>query len=136
MANKRFDEFIKRQASHTQSTKFDWAAELIEWINYLDKFYETIESYLKPYVDKGKVKISYSKKKIFEENIGEYEARAATISLGTNKLKLDPIGTMLIGAKGRIDMIGPNGKIRFVLVDSAISGPRVEVRIYTKGEKP
>ena len=136
MANKNFDEFLERQASHTQSTKIDWAAELNEWIKYLNGFYETIESYLKPYVDEGKIEISYGKKKIFEESIGEYEAQTVTISLGANKLKLNPIGTNLIGAKGRIDLIGPNGKIRFVLVDSAASAPRISVRVYKNGEKP
>ena len=136
MANKNFDEFLERQASHTQSTKIDWAAELNEWIKYLGGFYETIESYLKPYVNKRKIEISYGKKKIIEEGIGEYEARTATISLGVNKLKLDPIGTLLIGTKGRVDLIGPKGKIRFVLVPSAASAPRISVQVYKKGEKP
>ncbi|MDP8239928.1 MAG: hypothetical protein P9X24_12630 [Candidatus Hatepunaea meridiana] len=136
MANKEFDEFLKRQASHSQSKKIDWAAKRSEWIEYLDRFYKTIESYLKSYVDEGKIKISYYKKEIFEQYIGEYEAQTATISLGANRLKLDPIGTNLIGSKGRVDLIGPNGKIKFVLVDSAASAPKISARVYIKGEKP
>lgn len=137
MYNTKFDEFLKRQQlKETQSTKTDWAAKRNEWIKFLDGFYKTIESYLNPYVDEGKIDILYGKKKIFEEYIGEYEVRTATISVGENKLKLDPIGTNIIAAKGRVDMIGPNGKIKFVLVDSAASAPKISMRVYIKGEEP
>ena len=137
MYNTRFDEFLNRQQiKQTESTQIDWAEKRNEWLKYLDEFYKTIESYLKPYISEGKIDILYGKKKIFEESIGEYEVRTATILLGGNKLKFEPIGTNLIAAKGRVDMIGPKGKIKFVLVDSAAFAPKLSTPVYINGEEP
>lgn len=53
-----------------------------------------------------------------------------------HKVKLEPIGTNLIGAKGRVDLIGKNGTIRFVLVNKNSSGPKIKVNIWIEGEEP
>jgi hypothetical protein len=51
---------------------------------------------------------------------------------------MTPIGTLLIGAKGRVDVVGPAGRARLVLVNSIASGPtiRVTVSIGGKPEPP
>ena len=51
---------------------------------------------------------------------------------------MTPVGTFLIGAKGRVDVVGPAGRTRFVLVDSKASGPtlKVTVNIGGKPERP
>jgi hypothetical protein len=137
MVNKRFNDFLEKQASHTQSKEIDWDTIRNEWIEHIDEFYRKIESYIEPYKDK--IKISYNKKRILEEYLGEYEVKTATIILGANGvniLTLEPIGRIIIGAEGRIDMKGPNGKIRFLLVDSNVNEPRLSVKVYKNGKKP
>lgn len=136
MSNKKFDEFIQKQSSPPTISEIDWAGQLLEWQQYLSKFYEAITLYLKQYIDEGKIKLTYGEKSIFEEYLGEYKATTATIAFGNNHIKLDPIGTNLIGAKGRVDMIGTNGHVKFVLVNSDASAPKISVRIWIQGEEP
>lgn len=130
----KFDEFVAKQSSEPLVSEIDWSIKRDEWLQHIDIFYVNLKSYLNEYVTAGKIKVNYGKKKIVEEYIGEYEAITAMIYLGKNQVKLEPIGTNLIGAKGRIDMIGPNGTVRFVLVDKNASFPRISVRIWIDGE--
>ena len=116
MANNKFDEFVNNQlAIAKREKKIDWEKKRNEWVNNLDNFYTTIKRFLKDYISKEKINLTCEKKTISEEYIGDYEVDSYTISIGKNKIKLDPIGTNIIGAKGRVDMIGPYGKVRFVL---------------------
>lgn len=136
MSKREFDEFIEKQSNLAQTSNTDWTRVLQEWQTYLEQFYATTASFLKPYIESGKIHITYGKKKILEDNIGEYEAKTAEISFGTNRIKLDPVGTNLVGAKGRVDLIGPTGKTRFVLVNSKASAPKISVRVWIHGEEP
>ena len=52
---------------------------------------------------------------------------------------MTPVGTLLIGAKGRVDVVGPAGRARLVLVNSEASSPptiKVRVSIGGKPEPP
>jgi hypothetical protein len=132
MSHKRFDDFIKQQSVVPE---LDATEEKRQFLVYLDRFYEQVESFLKPYVESKRVQIQYRSKKIFEELIGEYDVKAAVVVVGNSSIKLDPIGTIVIGAKGRVDMTGPCGSTKFVLVDSRASTPRSFVNVGIKGEK-
>ena len=69
-----------------------------------------------------------AKKTLNEDNIGEYEVNVLSINIGSTKVTLTPIGTLLFGGKGRVDMIGPKGKVKFVLVPEGSTRPRIVVR--------
>jgi len=127
MTNKAFDDFVAKQTSETQRSQLDWSKERDEWLRYLEKFYKKVESFLHDYLSKGQIKIDYVTKKISEEYIGVYEVKSAIIQLGRNQIRLDPIGTNLIGAKGRVDMIGPNGEVKFLLVRRHAPPPKVSI---------
>ncbi len=136
MIKDKFEEFISKQKKKSSSIEIDWDIQRSEWLQHLDLFYESIELFLKPYTENKTIELSFGTKKIIEEYIGEYEAKTAQITIGSNRIKLDPIGTNLIGAKGRVDLIGPNGKIKFVLVNESASAPKISVRVWIQGEEP
>jgi len=137
MGKKDFDDFLNKQAQEKNAGKqIDWDAKRNEWIEYLDQFYKTVEQFLSEYVENGKISYKYSEKKIIEDYIGEYSAKVIQIELGPHTIKLEPVGTNLIGAKGRVDLIGANGKVKFVLVDKTSSGPRIKMTVWVNGEKP
>ena len=137
MSKKDFDDFINKQAEVKAAEKpIDWIVQRDEWLEYLSKFYKKVESFLGEYLTAGKVIYNYSEIKMFEEYIGSYSARVLNIELGSHRVKLEPIGTNLIGAKGRVDLIGANGKVKFVLVNKNSSGPKIKVDIWIEGKKP
>lgn len=124
--NETFEDFVNQQAAKVHSSG-DWIQERDNWIERLEEFYKLAESFLSKYVDEGKIHISRSPKHINEEYIGSYEVPSLDVRIGTVEVRFDPIGTYLIGAKGRVDMQGPHGSVRFVLVPNTASAPTIRV---------
>ncbi len=126
MIKVKFDEFIAQQTADrmTDESEADRGLELDEWLEQVDFFYSVISSYLKEYIDRDQITLRKSPLKIFEERIGEYSTWTITLLFGSKQIKFEPIGTNLIGARGRIDLLGPNGKVKFVLVDSMASSAK------------
>jgi hypothetical protein len=134
-----FDEFVKRQQEAASGiASMDWDGERKEWLDYLDKLYKKIESLLHKYISSGQIQLGYSPVELNEENIGSYAAKQMVLKIGPKSVVLEPIGTLLIGSKGRVDIIGPAGRAQILLVDSRASGPRslVHVRVGVGGKIP
>ncbi len=132
MSKKAFDAFVQGQAMRMRTgTK----QELEEWLAYLETFYKTIGGYLRSYEEQDQVRIDVRKRDIIEERIGPYQVDAWDITIGEFAVQLIPIGTNLIGAKGRVDMNGRGGTVRFVLVDKGASAPRISVTVHL-GDAP
>jgi hypothetical protein len=131
-----FDEFVKQQRAQAQSEKIDLVEELSTWLGKLDSLYEQVRYFLQEYVDKGDIKIECSSIDMYEELLGGYRASKLTISIGQIVVNLDPIGTFLIGARGRVDMKGPRGVARFVVVPPESTQARIRVRVFSHGETP
>jgi len=129
MTNTSFDDFIKQRSEVSKKAEIDWQAECDKWKKHLSEFHDKVEGFLKPYTDSHKLKVTRKKVDLHEEYIGSYKADALDILLGNTKITLKPIGTNIIGAKGRVDMIGPRGIVRFVLVSRDSNGPKISVQI-------
>jgi len=136
LTNRNFDEFIEQQSAHSVVDDIDWGQQLAEWKECLNEFYSSVKGYLNPYLESKKVALDESEITLHEEFIGSYNVTQLAIQLGKNKIQLQPIGTNLIAAKGRVDMIGPRGQIKFVLVPKDSSGPKISVRVWNQGEEP
>ena len=127
-----FEEFINRQQppAHTEKP-VDWAAQLKEWLVHLGDLYTLIEAHLKPYIDSGTVKLIHDEVELTEENIGTYQAPRLNITIGSQRIQLNPIGTLLIGAKGRVDVKGSAGSSRLVLIRKDVTHPSQLIHITT-----
>jgi hypothetical protein len=125
MAKTDFDEFVKRQqqisAAVEDEIPFDPKKELEDWLRRLNVLYSDIQTYLKDYISGGSISFKIENKELFEEFSGPYIAPRMIIRIGLQEIKLDPIGTMLIGSKGRVDVIGRAGTSRLTLVDKKIT---------------
>jgi len=134
--NTDFGAFVKRQQSASaEAERADWAKERDDWLGRLKELYDQTESFLAEYIKTGEIKLSYRDIELNEENIGSYRARQMILKIGRQEITMTPVGTLLIGAKGRVDVVGPAGRTRFVLVNSEASGPTMKV-IVSIGGKP
>lgn len=133
-ANTEFGAFVKRQhASVAETERADWAKERNDWLRHLTELYNRTELFLADYIKTGEIKLHYRDIEINEENIGSYSARQMILKIGPQEIVMTPIGTLLIGAKGRVDVVGPAGRARLVLVDSKTSGPTIKVSVSAGG---
>ena len=119
MATTTFDEFVRREQQSVQKLDdqpIDWQAEKAEWLTYLDELFAKVTEFLKPYVAQGQVSIAHKQVELNEEFIGPYSAKAMTITIGSKVIQLEPIGTYFVGSKGRVDVLGPFGHARLLLI--------------------
>lgn len=120
-----FRNFVERQKRPAPVYgSIDWGQERDEWLQYLRQLYNYISGYLEEFIKDGAITIRESLIEINEENIGVYQAKRLAIIIGSQEITLTPIGTLLIGSKGRVDVEGSAGSSRLVLIDKNISSPR------------
>jgi hypothetical protein len=139
MSNTDFDAFVKRQQVEDEKKDgFDPEKQLREWLDYLNALYEQIKGYLKAYVESGTAKIALRDIQLNEEFSGVYTASELILTIGRSTVTFTPIGTMLIGSKGRVDVQGPLGKARLALVNKAVTNARQLIQITARfvGDPP
>jgi hypothetical protein len=130
-ASTDFGEFVKRQQTALAA---DWEKERDDWLGHLNELYDLTESFLADYIKTGQIKLNYRDIELNEENIGSYTARQMILKIGRQEITMTPVGTLLIGAKGRVEVVGPAGRTRLLLVDSEASGPRIKVTVSIGGK--
>lgn len=132
-----FKAFVQRQqVKAAEEREIDWNTEKQEWLDYLDKLYADIEVYLKEYIEAGAISLKMSPIELNEENLGTYEAPRLFINIGPQQISLTPVGTLLIGTKGRVDVEGSSGTARLLLVDKNSTSPRVVSHVKFRDRAP
>lgn len=131
MASRSFDEFVRQeqQAAKVADQPVDWQAEKAAWLRHLEELYTQVETYLKPYVEAGQVVTDYRAINLNEEHIGPYSAKEMVIVVGSKTIKLEPVGTLLIGSKGRVDAVGPLARAQLVLLNSKVKSMSQLIRV-------
>ena len=136
MSKKDFDNFLKNHNSDPTKKGIDWTARKNEWLKFIDEFYKSVEGWLEPYIKKNKIKYEYRSIELTEDYIGVYEVRSLVISLANQQIKLKPIGTLLLGTQGRIDMEGARGRVTFILADKDSRGVKFGFSISENKKSP
>lgn len=139
MGKKDFDEFLSQEPTNAYlEPQTDWGERRREWLNYLKEFYEQVEGFLSEYLASRDVSREYQEKLINEEMVGTYPVQALHLRIRGRDVILDPVGTNLIGARGRVDMTGPAATVRFVLIgwDVIQVGTRPETGAEVETEMP
>jgi hypothetical protein len=141
MADMSFDDFVLReqQAVKVSDQKpVDWQAEKAAWLRHLEELFTQVNGYLKPYVDAGQVVIEYRTIDLSEEYIGRYSAKEMIITIGSKTIKLEPIGALIIGSKGRVEVAGPRARAQLLLLDSKVrsTSQLIHVSVSINGGLP
>jgi len=139
MDTKAFDKFVRsQQDTSPESAHIDWDQQRSEWLTYLDQLYAKVESFLDKYTSSGQIKVEYQTIELDEDHLGTYPAKQMALKIGRQIVKLVPVGTLLVGSKGRVDIIGPAGRAQLVLVDSKAAGPAdlFHVTVNIVGRRP
>ncbi|MHA6909997.1 hypothetical protein ACQUJS_16445 [Ralstonia pseudosolanacearum] len=133
-----FDDFIRKQvrSSIHEGKPLDLAKEKQTWLKKLDKLYELVHESLRDYIDDGSINIEVTDFSLYEQLLGNYTAKAARIMVGRQVVTLKPVGTFLVGARGRVDMTGPRGITKFVIVPPNAQRVRVTITEVAPGDQP
>ena len=122
MAEQEFSEFVRRKSKRVEAEEVvDCAKRRAEWLEELEGLFARMEDHLKPYTQAGEIHIERTPILLREDHLGTYDAEKLTFMIGREKIVANPIGTLLIGASGRVDLSGSRQTVKIVLL--AKGGP-------------
>lgn len=140
MDRSEFEQFIRRQQAESNevSEGFDPVAQVQEWKDYLASLYSSIENIMAPFTATKSARLEFKEIQLVEDFSGPYQVDMLTLSIGIATILFKPIGTMLIGSKGRVDVQGPRGSARLGLVNKKLSDARqmIRVSVHVSGSPP
>ncbi len=123
MSKQDFEAFLQRhEASVDEESRTDWHKRKSEWLAHIAEFYDRVQGWLQDFIAQRKVAISDYPLELNEDFIGHYETRKLILQIANQEVVFRPAGTLLIACRGRIDMEGPAGTVRFVLVEKEAAG--------------
>ena len=119
-----FAKFVEDQQPTAIEETIDWDAIREQWLADLRDLYTQLTGFLKEYIDSGKISVSHEPKTLTEGDLGTYPVDKLVLSIGRQRVTLDPQGTMLIGSKGRVDVHGASGDALLLLVGEDVRSSR------------
>ena len=136
METNDFDKFVARQQE--TDVDIDWAGMRDEWLRNLGSLYEQVRKFLQDYIKDGSISYAFTEVDLTEENIGSYSAKKMDIRIGRQRVSLVPVGTLLIGSKGRVDVVGSAGRALILLVNRSVrsAADLIKVTVSIGGSAP
>jgi hypothetical protein len=129
--DEEFDAFVERVLD--KDSPFEPPPELqlrpTQWKKSLTELYGRIGGYLDRHVRKGAIRINYQETELDERYLGSYSVPTMVIEIGRQKVEFIPIGTLIIGGRGRVDVKGPFGDARLVLVHKEVRRPEDLIKV-------
>ncbi|ELW7373741.1 hypothetical protein SM879_004445 [Yersinia enterocolitica] len=133
MSIKSLKDIIEQQKKEEEEEQiFDPEEQVKEYRELVEKLYSLSISSIEDLIKEDLIKVSREKINIYEESLGEYEIDSLILSINSKKIKFVPAGTMLIGSKGRVDVFGPFGSEKFMLIMKGVKSPSDLIKIRVK----
>lgn len=107
----------------------DWNAERDWWLAALEALYRRIEAWLAPLHRQGLVACSRVSIELSEEDIGTYAADELVLEFGPEAIVVEPQGTLIVGARGRVDVFrrGARSEPIMLILAGAKDNPHWEI---------
>ncbi len=105
MSNSKANLLAELRARKEKEVKLaiDWNQRKKDWLEDLTKLFADITAWLHDGVQEGLIGLVPGSVNLTEEYIGDYEAPTLKIGMASEVVVLRPIGTLIIGAAGRVD---------------------------------
>lgn len=119
-----FDEFVKQRTDRAKQFA-NYEETLATWQHELGSLYDIMEGYLKNYTESGQIRTERRSVQLTEDYLGSYEAQALAVLIGNDEVIAQPVGALVIGSSGRVDLSGPRRMLRIVLIEKSGSAMNV-----------
>jgi hypothetical protein len=125
MKAQNFAAFVESQQNANGDSETSGLDLRKEWLKSLDSLYKHVIEFLQEFITKGAIRYKFTKITLNEEGLGIYSARRMDVKIGRQSVILEPIGTMFIGCKGRVDVVGSTGlRVQILLVSEKVKSAR------------
>lgn len=128
MTNDKFMAFL--QTSKAFKPSINWEKKKTDWVEQVNDLYRFIEQSLSSF--DGDIELERKPIELNEEFVGRYDTENLILRLPSAEVLFNPRGLNVIGAQGRVDVDGPMGKVKLVLVPKSAS--KVEINVNVESE--
>jgi hypothetical protein len=97
-----FRDTLERHRKEALAGPLDEAAVIEEWQKAVGAFMSNIEEFLEEYKDA--IVFENDDIEVTEEDLGTYQVPQMTLRVGTAVLMIQPVGRLVIGGDGRVDL--------------------------------
>jgi hypothetical protein len=109
-------DFLLSRHEHMPGSEIDWGQRRRQWIEAVERLYRKITGeLLAESIAQGLVTVSRTEKKIKEEYLGTYRIPELILDISGETVRFSPKGRNIIGAKGRVDLVGDLDAMTLVL---------------------
>ena len=109
------DFFLSRHQSEP-ANEIDWGERRRQWIEAVERLYQQVTGVLlAESISQGLVAVSRREKVIEEEYLGTYRVPELILEVSGETVRFSPKGRNIIGAKGRVDLVGELDAMTLVL---------------------
>lgn len=123
--NTAFADFVRKEHQASQRNSQNAGAIKERFQGYLDVLFGQVNEWLKDYIENGTVKVDFQNVELHETPIGSYQVKKAIFYIGSKKMEMLPVGAAIIGALGRVDLIGEIGAAKLLVVPKDAQKPTV-----------
>lgn len=118
MGIKELDTFLVKQTNQTQTgQEVNWVIVKTEWLGQIDRLYSKVLEWLSQLNHANQIQHEFRNFPLNEEHLGDYLTQTLVLKLANQEVVLEPVGRIIIGAKGRVDLRGQAGDVKLLLVE-------------------
>jgi hypothetical protein len=118
MDQKLADILRRKQKQASDGDTIDWDERRDAYISAVKQLYDQIEEVLAEPIKQRAVKAYRRDKPLSETYLGTYAVPDLVLTIGDEQVRFSPQGRNVVGAKGRVDVIGGQGEAKLILQDN------------------
>lgn len=114
--DQKLAEFLqKKQKESGGGVSIDWDDRRNKYLAALDGLYKQVEAILAEPIGLKSVVLQRRPKELSESYIGTYTADDLVLIVGDEQVRFSPRGRNIVGAAGRVDVVGERGEATLIL---------------------
>ena len=134
-----FTDFVKEKNDEANKDSkrgnINPAERIAFFVKEVERLYEYIDTeWLKDEIQNQSISTGLTQISIREESLGIYNVNSKWLQIGSERVTLQPIGTIMIGTKARVDLIYKEKNIMLVLIGESMAHGSDLISIKINGE--
>lgn len=112
-----FTQFLRSKQNEEQAESANLEKRKSEWLRSLDKLFMQIKAWLSEPVAQNLIALKEETIELDEYKLGSYEVPRLVLQVGHNVVYIEPVGTVIVGAKGRVDVKTGGASFKLILTN-------------------
>lgn len=133
-ASDKLRNFISGQVEESKAESYTAKIRKEAWCQHVDILYTQIKELLNDFIEDGTVILTEHEVLITENFLGSYWINELHLMFGKNEIHFKPVGANVLGAYGRVDMLGPQKRILLILAEKGVK-PGIKVQFVESSTK-